>query len=82
MDLAVRTMIDALKTCDVDHSEDFIDAALCSALNSLLLSAFENESGIRELFDAAIVQVTTSENMILQRSESFLNSLVTMVSVA
>lgn len=61
IDLAQKTVIDALETCDVDHNETFIKEALCSALNSLLPSILEDDSGIRELFKSAIVQVSTSE---------------------
>lgn len=59
VDLAERTVINALETCKVDHNKTFIECALRSTFYSLLLIIFEYESGIRESFTSAIVQVSS-----------------------
>lgn len=57
-------MIDSLETRDVDHNKAFIEGALCSAFHSFQLSILEDKSGIRDLFESAIVQVAASVNVV------------------
>lgn len=59
MDIAERTVIDALETCEVDHNKAFVKEALHGALNSLVMSILEDEFGIRESFEFAVVQIAT-----------------------
>lgn len=47
MDLAERTVIDAIDTCNVDHNKAFIKCTLLSALINLLMSILEDESRIK-----------------------------------
>lgn len=44
MDLAKRTIVDALETCNVDHNKTLIKGALRSALDNLLPFILEDES--------------------------------------
>lgn len=50
-----QTVVDALQTCDVDHYQAFIKAALQSALSRLLVSMLDDSSVIRESFKIAII---------------------------
>lgn len=61
MDIAERTVIEALEPCDVNHNKAFVKRALLSALSSLLTSILKDEYGIKESFESAIVQVATCE---------------------
>lgn len=62
IDLAGRTVVSALETNDVNHNEVFVKDALCSALNSLLLSILEDDSRIRVSFETAIILIVISES--------------------
>lgn len=53
--IAEHTVIDALETCDVEHSKAFIKAVLKRAFNGLLASVQDDSSGIKESFEYVIV---------------------------
>lgn len=82
IDLAQRMVIYALETCDVDHNKAFIEGALRSALNSLLLSILENKCGIRELFESAIVQVATSLKVASKIATTIVTDAVVFAPIA
>lgn len=62
-------MFDALEECDVDYYNTSITVKLPRALNSPSLWIFKGESGIRELFELATIQVATSAKMIWRVAE-------------
>lgn len=47
VDIAKKTVADALKTCGVDRNKSLIKSALICALNELLVSVLDDTSGIR-----------------------------------
>lgn len=70
MDIVERMLIDVFETWDIYHNKAFVEGALCSALNSLLMSILEEEYRIKELLNSVIVQVTTSQVMVSQISKA------------
>lgn len=66
IDLGEKTIIDAHETCNLEHNKAFVKKALCSELNSLLMSIPEEESEIWESVEYKIVQVATSQ-MVLSK---------------
>lgn len=76
INLAERTVIDALKTCNVDYNKASIKGALCSVVNSLLFSILEDESKIRKSFESAIVQVAASVKMVSRTAKAIVADAV------
>lgn len=68
-------MIDALETCDVDQNKTFIEGALCSILNSLLLLILENEFGIKKSFESDIVKFGTNIKEVSKISQTIVTDM-------
>lgn len=66
----------------MNHNKAFVKVALRCALNSLLKSNLEDESGIRELFDSAILQVATSQMVMSKIAKALVNDHAVLTPIA
>lgn len=57
IDTAEQIFIDSLANCTSDHNKAFVCQAIQIVLRDLVESILENETGIRETFEAGVCQV-------------------------
>lgn len=81
-DIAERTVVDALKACNVGRKEASIKAALSSALNELLVSIPDDLSVIRESLEGAIVQVISALKSLVIIASAVANATAAMAPIA
>lgn len=79
--IAEQMVVDALKTCDLDHSKVNIKGALRSDLNGLLVSILDDLSGIREFFDDVIIQAATTSKLLPIIVSTILRETATMALI-
>lgn len=81
MDLAERTLTHALRTCNVNQDKAIFRVVRLSALNSLLQLIHNNESGIRESFESAIVQVATTTKIVSKVSMAIVTDASVLAAI-
>lgn len=62
IDMAEQKIIDVLDNCDFDHNKVFIRWAIGSAPRDLLTSILDEDTGIRDVFEAAVCQLVRTSS--------------------
>lgn len=63
IDIAEQTVIDALESGDSDHNRVFVRREIRNVLQDLITSTVQDDTGSREAFEAAVVQVVGTSNL-------------------
>lgn len=83
IEIAERTVIDAMETCDVYHSKVIVNGALLSFLNSLRMSVLKNGFGIKDIFESTtIVQVVTIQVVLFKIAKATVTNPTAFAPIA
>lgn len=82
MDLAGRTVIYTLESCNVDHNKAFMKGALCSVVLNLPMLILEQESEIRDSFESTTIQGAISQMVVSKMAKKAVTDPAMLATIA